>query len=165
MTTLSPPACPTCGTELTLHADETFDTWVCPNGHGLAFTLSEAYERLRDDEIQAIWQRARSGDSVASGRRCPMCSQPMVAVRCETITLDVCVVDEVFWFDAGELDVLPPEEPEPPPSADEQAELARITRSFGDALTAGWDAEDAETLTGRLTSRLRRLRRASTTTP
>ena len=163
MTALPPPACPTCLTELALQTDEQFDAWVCPTGHGLAFTLSEAYERLRDDEIHAIWRRARADGVAESARRCPMCAGAMVAVQCESVTLDVCVVDEVFWFDAGEVQTLPADVPAAPPSAEEQAELAQITKAFGDNLVAGWDAEDDATLTGRLSNRLLHARRASAT--
>jgi len=161
MTVLPSPACPTCREELTLQADDTFDAWVCPSGHGLAFTLSEAYERLREDEIHEIWQRARSADVATSTRGCPMCGATMVAVPCESITLDVCVIDEVLWFDAGELDRLPPDVPAAAPSAEEAAQLETVTEQFGDALTAGWDAEEQATITGRLTARLLRSRTAT----
>ena len=71
MTALSQPACPTCRAQLSLQTDDQFDAWVCPNGHGLAFTLSEAYERLRDDEVHAIWQRARAADAHVGGAAVP----------------------------------------------------------------------------------------------
>src|SRR6202008_2671410 len=96
MSALPSPACPTCRAELDLRHDDGFDAWMCPNGHGLAFTLSEAYERVASDEIHAIWQRARAADAVASTRGCPMCAQTMVAVGCGSVSLDVCIVDEVF---------------------------------------------------------------------
>ena len=88
----------------------------------------------------------------------------MVSAACESVTLDVCVADEVLWFDAGEIDELPADVAEPAPSAEEQAELAQITASFGDALDAGWNAEEDATITGRLTNHLLRARH-STTTP
>lgn len=166
MTVLPAPACPTCREELTLQADDTFDAWVCPSGHGLAFTLSEAYERLRDNEIRTIWRLAnvtpRAEGVRTSTRGCPMCSATMLAVPCDAVTLDVCVIDEVLWFDAGELDQLPPDVAEATPSAEETAELETVTEQFGDALTAGWDAEEQATITGRLTTRLLRSRTAST---
>ena len=163
MTILPAPACPTCREELTLEADDTFNAWTCPAGHGLAFTLSEAYERLPDDEIQAIWQRARSTDVATSTRGCSMCGATMVAVPCESITLDVCVIDEVLWLDAGELDQLPPDVPEAPPSPEETAWLEAVTEEFGDALTAGWDAEEQATITGRLAARFLRSRTTTAT--
>ena len=161
MSALPQPACPACRAVLALEHDHAFDAWGCPEGHGLAFTLSEAYERLRDEEIHAIWQRARAGDPTPSARGCPMCERTMVAVPCGAVTLDVCLVDEVFWFDAGELEQLPPDVPDAPPTDEEQAALDRITDEFGDALDAGWDAEEAATLTGRLADRLLRARRTT----
>jgi len=165
MTALPPPTCPTCRAELELQADHSFDAWVCPAGHGLAFTLSEAYERLRDDEIRTIWRLANTSpraDGVrTSTRGCPMCSATMVAVLCDGITLDVCTTDEVLWFDAGEIEQLPADVPDPVLSTEEQAELDTVTEQFGDALTAGWAAEEQATLTGRLTARFSRSSTAS----
>jgi Zn-finger nucleic acid-binding protein len=162
MTVLPMPACPTCRAPLTLESDHTFDAWVCPAGHGLGFTLSEAYERLADDQIHEIWRSANATDVAASTRGCPMCERTMVAVACENLTLDVCTVDEVLWLDAGELEQLPPDVPDPEPSALEQAELAQVTEQFGDALTQGWADEADATLTGRLTARFHRSRTTST---
>jgi hypothetical protein len=41
---------------LRLEHDGALNAWVCPNDHGLGFTVSEAYERIGEDEIHAIWQ-------------------------------------------------------------------------------------------------------------
>ena len=152
MSTLPAPACPSCRSDLALTADGDFDAWICPQGHGLAFTLSEAYARLADDDIHTIWAAAKTAPHGTHG--CPMCEQTMVAVPCEAITLDVCVTDEVLWFDRGELEVLPPDQPAPAPSAEDEAELASVTDQFGDALTAGWAAQEADTITGRLAALL-----------
>ena len=154
MTVLPPPACPVCRAELGLHTEQDFDAWVCPSGHGLAFTLSEAYERVGDDEIHAIWARANATDAAASTRGCPMCERTMVTVACEAVTIDVCVVDEVFWFDVGELERVPAHVDAPGPSAEERAEIDEITDDFGDALVAGWDDEERHTITGRLAAHL-----------
>ncbi len=154
MTGLSAPACPTCRAELTRQTERTFDAWVCPEHHGLAFTLSEAYERLSDDEVHAIWRGANADDATRSTHGCPMCAATMVAVPCEGITLDVCAIDEVLWFDAGELEQLPPDTGDVAPSPGEQADIAAITDQFGDALDEGWDAEERGTITGRLTAHL-----------
>ena len=83
-----------------------------------------------------------------------MCATTMVAVPCEGITLDVCTIDEVLWFDAGELEQFPPDTAEVAPSPGEQADVAAITDQFGDALTEGWAAEERATITGRLTAHL-----------
>jgi Zn-finger nucleic acid-binding protein len=159
MSTLPTPACPTCRSDLALTADRGFDAWVCPHGHGLAFTLSEAYARLADADIQEIWSAARYAPR---GRRgCPMCEATMVTVPCEGVALDVCVTDEVLWFDTGELEALPPDAPAPPPDPREEAALESVTDRFGDALDAGWDAEERHTITGRLMAVLDRVRGTS----
>ena len=83
-----------------------------------------------------------------------MCETTMVTVPCEAVRIDVCVRDEVLWFDAGELDVVPAHVDTPQPTADEAARLDQVVEEFGDALDAGWDAEERATLTGRLSARL-----------
>jgi Zn-finger nucleic acid-binding protein len=129
---------------------------VCPRGHGLAFTLSEAYARLADADIHEIWAGARTAPRGTHG--CPMCEATMVTVPCEGVSLDVCVTDEVLWFDAGELEALPPDAPAPLPDPRAEAALASVTDQFGDALDAGWDAEERDTITGRLMAVLGRVR-------
>jgi Zn-finger nucleic acid-binding protein len=179
MSVLPTPACPTCRADLSLQADHELDAWVCPEGHGLAFTLTEGYERLQEDELHEIWQRARSAPR---GRRaCPMCNATMVTVAVApdgdeeandaeapagpgAVGLDVCLVDELLWFDAGELDEFPEDLPDPEPSAEEQAELASVTRTFGEALSAGWDDRERHTVTGKLTALLTRTRETSRAT-
>ena len=161
MSTLPTPACPTCRADLSLTADGEFNAWVCPEGHGLAFTLSEAYERLADGDIHAIWETAKTAPLGTHG--CPMCERTMVAVPCESITLDVCTTDEVLWFDGGELNALPPDQPSSAPSAEEAAELESVTEQFGDALDAGWDAEERGTITGKLMALLTRSRTTTST--
>jgi hypothetical protein len=75
----------------------------------------------------------------------------------------VCITDEVLWFDAGEMQQLPADVPDPALSTEEQAELDTVTEQFGDALTAGWAAEEQATLTGRLTARFSRSSTAKAT--
>jgi Zn-finger nucleic acid-binding protein len=70
------------------------------------------------------------------------------------VTIDVCVRDEVFWFDAGELETVPAHVDASPPTATEAAQLDEVVEEFGDALDAGWDAKERATLTGRLSARL-----------
>lgn len=163
---ISQPVCPTCAAALALEHDDDLDAWVCPNGHGLGFTVSEAYERIGDDEVKAIWQRAR-GSSPGS-RACPICSSTMVAVQVApqpggraSLALDVCLADELIWFDTGELDEIPDDGPEPRPSAEENARVEAISDEFGDALATEWSHQDAVRLRDRL---LRRVQQRSTIT-
>jgi Zn-finger nucleic acid-binding protein len=132
---LPAPTCPQCGAELKPGASGKLDAWSCPAGHGVGFTLSEAYERLEGDEIHLIWH---ASETAAPGKHvCPMCSQPMVNVTVAVAgpgspeeTLDVCREDEFIWFDPGELDEFPQHTPEAPPSADELAKIEQIRRTF-----------------------------------
>ena len=62
------------------------------------------------------------------------------------LNLDVCLVDELLWFDAAELDTIPIEASDPGPSPEEEAQLATIAKKFGDQLTSEWAARDSATL-------------------
>lgn len=163
--------CPTCRAALQLTNHDTFDSWICPNGHGLAATLSELYERAQEDEIHLLWTLARKATAPAQGRPCPMCARVMVSITVGTdadeadegrpgdgpavgeVPVDVCVADQVIWFDVAELEVLPPDLEDPQPTPQQEAALADITRQFGDELVA---AEAARV--GFTTRMLRRLR-------
>lgn len=169
--------CPTCRASLVLTNHGAFDSWVCPAGHGLAATLSEVYERAQEDEITRLWALARhAAGNGQQGRACPMCSRSMVAVVAPydadeapegtdgdtpdagEVPVDVCVSDQVVWFDAGELDQLPADLPDPEPTAEEEAALAAIRRDFGDGLVAA--AEAREGFTDRVADRIGRSPRA-----
>jgi Zn-finger nucleic acid-binding protein len=146
MSLLETPKCPTCGAELTLEHTGKLDAWTCPAGHGLGFTLTEAYSRISEAEIHEIW--AATATALDSARRCPLCSGPMVVVHAPTTTpgtsvaLDVCVPDELFWFDAGELDSMPAATPERVTTEDD-ARVQQITKQFADAVDASWEQRDA----------------------
>ena len=72
------PICGLCGSPLTRTHTGDLDAWVCPTGHGLAMTLSEAYVVAQEDELAVLWER---GKSAAAGiRRCPMCETAMTVV-------------------------------------------------------------------------------------
>lgn len=149
--------CPTCRAALQLTKHDTFDSWICPNGHGLAATLSELYERAQEDEIHGLWAQAKAAWQAAEpleGRACPMCERIMVSITVGTdadevdegqpgdgpdtgeVPVDVCVVDQVIWFDVSELELLPEDVPDPQPTPEQEAAVADIARQFGDELVA-----------------------------
>lgn len=147
------PTCPACGTHLVLRQEgDKLHAWICSAGHGLGFTLSEAYERLQEDEIRRIWKLAKT--AVATGRPSPFDGKPMAPVRvgltaddseakaapdATTVEIEVDVANEFIWFDPGELDEFPEDRSDPTPSAQEMAALGRIRTAFGESLAANWD--------------------------
>ncbi|HEV2309945.1 MAG TPA: hypothetical protein VGU73_05445 [Acidimicrobiia bacterium] len=158
MNAVSGGTCPKCGAPLALRDEGALNAWTCPQGHGLAFTLTEAYERLPGGEIQTLWALARTAKP--GTRRCPMCGGKMATVPVpgsdgeRPVDVDVCVNDELLWLDAGELDRLPAAKPHAAPSADEQQHIDDITRQFGEGLQRDWAAEDDIGLVNRVASRV-----------
>ena len=158
------PHCPHCGRELALGSSGTVDHWSCPELHGLAMTLSESHGRLQPDEISKLWQSARTGD--AGPLPSPFDGRPMVRVQLTfdddelaegadgdtpdrgTVELDVDIENQFIWFDTGELEELPADREDAPPSPEEEAALARISRQFsrdiGEALEERDDDEWSE---------------------
>ena len=142
--------CPICRADLVLTAEGEFNSWICPAGHGRAATLSELYERAQEDEIRQLWAIAREACKVGipGGRACPMCGGPTVAIDVPTdadeapegapgdgpstgtVTVDVCPVDELIWFDQGEVEAFPADLPDAEPTAEEDAALATIREEF-----------------------------------
>ena len=146
------PICALCGSALTRTHQGDLDAWVCPTGHGLAVTLSEAYVVAQEDELALLWQR---GKTAAAGiRHCPMCESAMAVVSLgvdqdevpegqpgdgpdtDTVKVDLCPSCQVLWFDSNELAGLPADQPDAQPSQDELAHIAEIRRLFGDAIEA-----------------------------
>ena len=152
---LSAPTCPKCGAELKLGASGRLDAWSCPAGHGIGFTVSEAYERLEGDEVHKIWQA--SEHAAPGSYHCPMCAQPMVSVTVAVggegspaETLDVCRADEFFWFDPGELDEFPEGASPAEPTPAEQRKIDRIRAAFDHDLDAAQADEESHGVLDRL---------------
>lgn len=161
------PTCPVCGASLVLGSSGQIDSWSCPDGHGLAMTLSEAHVALQDDEVGELWQLARA--SQATGRPSPFPPHaPMARISLPydedeagegeqgdgpelgTVELDVDVEQQFIWFDPGELDELPADLPDAPPSAEEQARLAQVRDQFASDLGEALDARDDGELSERV---------------
>ena len=161
------PHCPICGDELILGTSGALDQWACPEGHGLAMTLSESYERLQEDEIALLWDLAR--DSAAGPLPSPFDGTPMKRLSMPYdddehgdvlalgfVELDVDLENQFIWFDSGELDRLPADQPDPEPSAEELAKVAQIAAQFGEAILAAAEDRDDEDLTERFYRRVAR---------
>lgn len=174
MSALPPPRCPRCHDELVLGAQGELNPWSCRHGHGLGFTLTEAYERLQEDEIDQLWQRARAESR--RGAAFAFCAKPMALVRVEAdpdevregeegdtptthaVDLDVCVDDQFIWFDPDELGGMPQDLPDPEPTAAELAAIERIRERFRAEMDAAWDDRDDDALSERLYRRVARHR-------
>ena len=167
------PRCPHCQVELELGATGEVDHWSCPRLHGLAMTLSEAHGRLQNDEVAELWELALEApqgplpspfggpnmvrfvlpwdlDEAREG-------EPGDTENLGAVELDVDLDNRFIWFDTGELDELPHDLPDVPPSAEEELALARITQEFseslGEALGARDDSEVAERIYNQLARR------------
>ncbi|MFN8035532.1 MAG: hypothetical protein U0V73_06330 [Acidimicrobiia bacterium] len=152
MSPLPAPTCPQCSAELKLAKTGELDFWSCPAGHGLGFTITEAYGRVQEDEISKIWEGAKA--TSAGTKACPMCATPMVTVTIGVdpdeaaegkpgdqpdtgqVTLDVCRNDQVVWFDPGELEQLPRDLENPEPTPEQLAKEAELAKTASDALQA-----------------------------
>jgi hypothetical protein len=150
----------------------TFDTWVCPTGHGLAVTVTEAYERIEEDEIGQLWKRARAATPTGSARPSPTTGKPMVSVEVTwdadevpesqagdgpdegSVWLDVDVEDEVIWFDSAELDSFPRDRPDAQPSQTELNAVAKIQEAFGQSVVDDENARESRALTERIYQRI-----------
>ena len=110
------PHCPICSTVL-VHQQTGLAGWSCPEGHGVAATLSVVRSEVSGDTIAELWDR--SDEVMPSGRDCPFCKKPMMPVEASIansadpataaapVRLDICRLDQLIWFDPGELDALP----------------------------------------------------------
>ena len=168
------PVCPSCSDPLVLTHKGDFDSWVCPNGHGLAATLDETYDNLQEDEIGRLWLLARAAVASNDSRRCPICERAMVSVDVPydldeaaegaegdtadvgDVWVDVCVEDQLIWFDSGELQVFPVDLPDAEPTAEELESVERIRAAFGQQYAEGVKERESHELTERIYRRVAR---------
>jgi Zn-finger nucleic acid-binding protein len=166
------PRCPVCGVELQLGSSGSLDRWSCTAGHGLAMTLSETYEALQEDEIGRLWALAREAapgplpspfdgtpmkrfvlpyddDEVPEG-------EPGDGPDVGSVEIDVDVANQFVWFDAGELEELPVDLPDPEPSAAELEKVAEIAAQFGAGVEEAARRRDAGDVTERFYRRVAR---------
>jgi Zn-finger nucleic acid-binding protein len=171
---MSTPICPSCGTALVLTHEGDFDSWACPGGHGCAATQTESYERLQEDELHHLWQLARQASATAAARRCPICEAGMVSIEVGVdddeieegaegdgpdqgpVWLDVCLPCELLWFDAGELNSFPADQPDPEPTQAELDGVAKIRATFGQAIVDAENDREAVQITEHVYRRIAR---------
>jgi Zn-finger nucleic acid-binding protein len=171
------PRCPHCREELQLGSwqlrhDAPLDCWACPGAHGVALTMAESYEQMQEDELARLWELARAGSPGPLPG--PFGGPPMVRILLPydddeakegeegdtedvgAVELDVDLDNQFIWFDAGELEQLPADLPDPEPTAEENAAVAQITRQFSEEYGAALDARDDHEISERIYQRIAR---------
>lgn len=172
MASVTRPHCPRCGAELELGSMGEVDHWSCPAVHGLAMTLSEAHGRLQNDEVARLWERARAAEPGPLPGPFGGVNMVRIVLPWDTdeapegaeddtedlgaVELDVDLDNQFIWFDMGELDELPEDLPDAPPSPQEEAALARITAEFSCSVDDALGARDDGELTERIYTHLSR---------
>jgi hypothetical protein len=158
--------CPRCRSTLAAVTNGNFDTWECREGHGIGLTLTEAYGRLQEDEIRAIWAAAK--DAPASALKSPVLGHPMVAITvtvdddelegnegpgAHLVTLDVAPGEQFLWFHVVDLESMPTDLPNPQPSKEEVAKLEALRKQSSNAIERDLAARDADDVGYRIGSK------------
>jgi membrane associated rhomboid family serine protease/Zn-finger nucleic acid-binding protein len=102
---------------------------------GRAVTIELLRKRFTPESINPLWLHAMRGEG-GVGLPCPSYRQPMIGVALSDqaeIKVDVCQHCHFIWFDAHEVDMLVPRQPEPvaaelPQKAREMLAMAEVER-------------------------------------
>jgi membrane associated rhomboid family serine protease len=129
--------CPNCGTGLVRAKQRHGLFFVCPKCRGRAVAISVVRRAIDPHEAHEIWRRA-TAPNAPPGKTCPVCDRAMrgavIPVAQGAVQLDVCTRCAFVWFDARELESLPP-----PPPAPEPVELPESVRQQLDKARARTD--------------------------
>jgi Zn-finger nucleic acid-binding protein len=113
--------CPVCSSELDRAAAPHGIVWVCPACKGRAVNVAILRRLIDRPHFNRLWQTVWES-AVHSDRKCPSCQKPMVEVPVtpppDPLILDGCKSCQFVWFDASELEKIPPAVREP--TAEEQ---------------------------------------------
>lgn len=101
--------CPACASQLAFRGDQ----WVCASCSG-TFVENAALVAMVQEITQAYWEIPASA-GVEGARACPACSAKMTVDRYQSVEIDRCAADGV-WFDEAELATMLMEATEPPKS-------------------------------------------------
>ena len=107
--------------------------WACSRCGGRALSVELLRRTFTGDSINFFWSRviAQLG---APGRDCPCCGRSMTEVALantlDSARIDVCQLCHFVWFDADEISVLAPRNPNarPSPEARQATALLEIER-------------------------------------
>lgn len=140
--------CPACDCELKQETYQQIINFRCPDCGGRMMTLSGLRSLCGDRNfVNTLWNTAQYGYS-EPGPACTSCRKAMRRVTLplsgRALELDVCCACRQVWFDASELERIPPPRPEPreelPQKAREalamhkiETEKTRVERVFGNS--------------------------------
>jgi Zn-finger nucleic acid-binding protein len=110
--------CPACSSALNRTSGPSGIVWVCPGCKGRAINISLLRRQLNQQHVNRLWQTVLESE-VRTERKCPSCEKPMVEVPLtpppDPLVLDACRSCQFVWFDASELEKIPPAPPKPTP--------------------------------------------------
>src|SRR5262249_29787440 len=89
--------------------------YACDGCTGRAVTIELLRKRFTRGQINPLWLHAMRGEG-RIGLPCPSSRRPMIDVALSDrakINVDVCQHCHFTWFDAHEVDMLVPRQPEP----------------------------------------------------
>lgn len=109
-------ACPRCGGALVEHAQTKGPAVrACGRGHGLWMPAGAVAARLSRDTLTRLRERAH--DAAVGTVACAGCASPMHALLVTspgdadvTVEVDFCEGCDAFWFDAGEMNQILPDQ-------------------------------------------------------
>ena len=109
-------ACPVCSSALNRTQGSRGIVWVCSQCKGRAVNVSLLRRLVDQQHFNRLWQTTWEGQ-VRTDRKCPACQNPMIEVPVnpppDPLILDACKACQFVWFDASELEKIPPAPPEP----------------------------------------------------
>jgi Zn-finger nucleic acid-binding protein len=100
--------CPKCTQPLERRPEDHFkNIYTCAVGHGLAIGFVAFKQDFESGPFTRLWVQARIDPTPTS---CPGCRNPMrrseMGVGQNQVTLDLCKVCHLVWFDPGELQAI-----------------------------------------------------------
>lgn len=120
--------CPRCSTPLQPLRKQGLCIWACAECDGRLATVATLCRTLEPAFVHRTWSAARERGE-PSARACPGCRSTMRSSAPDgadsALRLDVCVVCQLVWFDARELDSAPKKRVQPPTDPPQLSPAAR----------------------------------------
>jgi len=147
----APLLCPRCNVPLKEVRTSGGVLYACDGCGGRAVTIELLHKRFTAESINPLWLHAMRGQG-RIGLLCPSCRQPMIDVALSDqakINVDVCQHCHFVWFDAHEVDMLVPRQPERtaselPQKAREMLAIAEVERLSKQAEGSDFDSAAPE---------------------